>query len=258
MTVERTPFPATAFATLAAAEANHWWFRARNRVILWALAKYVGRFNSFLEVGCGTAFALEGVHTTYPEAELYGSEYYEEGLIHARERLPSATFTQLDATVMSEVDRYDVIGTFDVIEHIEQDQKVIDNLAQALKPGGTLIVSVPQHRWLWSEVDEYACHIRRYTRPELISKVKSAGLRIEYATSFVSLLIPLMWLSRIRPSKGEYDPMTEFAIPRWLNASLEWIMKLELALLKLGICLPIGGSLLLVAKKPRAISQGTR
>jgi trans-aconitate methyltransferase len=249
MTPARAPFPATAFASLAAAEANHWWFRSRNRILLWALANHIGRFNSFLEVGCGTAFVLEGIHTSYPNAELHGSEYFEEGLVHARERLPSATFIQLDATTMSEVDRYDVIGTFDVIEHIEQDQVVLNNLANALKLGGSLLISVPQHRWLWSQVDEFACHVRRYTRSELIEKVKSTGLQVQYVTSFVSFLVPLMWLSRLRKYKGEYDPMTEFQIPRWLNKGLEWVMKTELIFLKFGVRLPMGGSLLLVAKK---------
>lgn len=249
MNSKRAPFPEESFAVLAAAEANHWWFRTRNRVLLWALRSYVGRFSSFLEVGCGTGFVLEEIRSAYPSADLYGSEYFEEGLLHARERIPSATFTQLDATQMNDVECYDVIGAFDVIEHIEQDQLVLNNLSRAIKKGGSLIVSVPQHRWLWSEVDEYACHVRRYSRSELIKKIQLAGLRVEYTTSFVSFLIPLMWLSRLRTRAGEYDPMAEFRIPNWLSYSLEQVMKLELSILKLGISMPFGGSLLLVAKK---------
>lgn len=249
MNSERTPFPEESFSLLAAAEANHWWFRARNRVLLWALRSRVGRFSSLLEIGCGTGFVLEGIRGAYPDADIHGSEYFEEGLMYAKERIPSATFTQLDATQMSDVECYDVIGAFDVIEHIEQDQLVLNNLSKAIKKGGSLIVSVPQHRWLWSEVDEYACHVRRYTRSELIKKVQDAGLRVEYTTSFVSFLVPLMWLSRLRARAGDYDPMAEFRIPNWLNYSLEQIMKLELGVLKLGIPMPFGGSLLLVAKK---------
>ncbi|MGF6154047.1 class I SAM-dependent methyltransferase [Pseudomonas fluorescens] len=249
MSFTREPFPIESFELLASEEAKHWWFRARNRVLLWALENQIGHFNSFLEIGCGTAFVLEGIHKSYPDADLYGSEYFEEGLVHARGRIPAASFVQLDATKMSESARYDVIGAFDVIEHIEQDQLVLKNLARALNQGGSLLVSVPQHRWLWSEVDEYACHIRRYTRSELTQKVESAGLRVKYVTSFVSLLVPVMWLSRMKARKGEYDPMTEFHIPKWLNKSLELVMKAELALLKFGVRLPIGGSLLLVATK---------
>ncbi|RON52313.1 SAM-dependent methyltransferase [Pseudomonas frederiksbergensis] len=250
MSSTRNPFPTGSFEFLAAEEAKHWWFRARNRVLLWALEKHVGHFKSFLEVGCGTAFVLEGVKNAYPDAELYGSEYFEEGLTFARSRLPDVAFKQLDATVMSEVSRYDVIGAFDVIEHIDQDQVVLHNLSRALNTGGALVISVPQHMWLWSQVDEFACHVRRYTRAEMKQKVEAAGLKVEYTTSFVSLLVPLMWLSRMKKHEGEYDPATEFHIPRWLNKSLEWVMKLELALIKTGIRLPIGGSLLMVAKKP--------
>lgn len=249
MNSERTPFPEESFAVLAAAEANHWWFRTRNRVLLWALRSHVGRFSSFLEIGCGTGFVLEGIRSAYPNADIHGSEFFEEGLLFARERIPSATFAQIDATQMNDIECYDVIGAFDVIEHIEQDQLVLNNLSKAIKKGGSLIVSVPQHRWLWSEVDEYACHVRRYTRSELIEKIQSAGLRVEYTTSFVSFLVPLMWLSRLRARAGDYDPMAEFRIPNWLNYSLEQIMKLELSILKLGIPMPFGGSLLLVAKK---------
>ncbi len=150
---------------------------------------------------------------------------------------------------MTDSERYDVIGAFDVIEHIEQDQLVINNLSNALKTGGSLLISVPQHRWLWSEVDEYACHVRRYTRSELTEKIQSSGLHVEYATSFVSFLVPLMWLSRLRARTSDYDPMAEFKIPAGLNYSLEKIMKLELGLLKLGIRIPVGGSLLMVARK---------
>ncbi|VVM39543.1 Ubiquinone biosynthesis O-methyltransferase [Pseudomonas fluorescens] len=249
MNLSREPFPAESFNLLAAEESKHWWFRARNSVLLWALKKKVGKFQSFLEVGCGTAFVLESVRKAYPDASLYGSEFFDEGLVHARKRIPSAKFAQLDATEMSDVDKYDVIGAFDVIEHIEQDQLVIDNLSRALKQNGSLIISVPQHHWLWSEVDRFACHVRRYSRSDMIEKIEKAGLSVQYSTSFVSLLVPLMWLSRAKPVKGEYDPMTEFRIPRWLNRALESVMKLEFFLIKLGFRLPIGGSLLIVAKK---------
>lgn len=250
MNSTRSPFPADAFEVLAAAESSHWWFRARNRVILWALKKYVGEFDSFLEVGCGTAYVLEGVSQAYPSAKLNGSEYFEEGLIHARKRLPNAQFKQLDATRMSEESRYDVIGAFDVIEHIEQDELTLKNLATALKPGGSLLISVPQHQWLWSHTDEIACHVRRYSRQELVTKIKEAGLVVEHTTSFVSLLVPLMWLSRKQSqAKHDDDPQAELKIPGWLNKCLEAVMKIEFALINAGLSLPAGGSLLVVARK---------
>ncbi len=244
-----TPFPVESFGPLAAAEAKHWWFRARNRVLLWVLQNKILSFHTFLEVGCGTGYVLEAVRQTYPKATLYGSEFFEEGLVFARQRIPTATFTQLDARLLEDNQRYDVIGAFDVLEHISEDVQVLENLARALTSSGRLLITVPQHTWLWSSVDEQACHVRRYSRRELVRKVRAAGFEIQYVTSFVSLLLPLMFLARSRAKGSDYDPMAEFQISPWLNRTLELIMSLELKLLKVGITFPMGGSLLLLAQK---------
>ena len=244
-------FPPNSFDKLAKAEAGHWWFRSRNRILLWLLKEHVGIFETFLEIGCGTGFVLHAINKAFPNAVLQGSEYFEEGLVHARQRVPSAKFIQLDARKMNEQDQYDVIGAFDVIEHINEDKLVLSKLSLALKLGGALIITVPQHKWLWSSVDEYACHVRRYTKRELVGKVTQSGLSIEYVSSFVSLLVPLMWFSRLRAKNKNYDPMDEFRIPIWLNRLLEMIMSVELLILKIGIRLPFGGSLLLLARKKK-------
>lgn len=244
------PFPVTAFEKLADSEARHWWFRARNKLLLWALAKKVKPFDSFLEVGCGTGFVLEGISKAFPTVSLFGAEYFSEGMHFATERVPKASFRQLDARLMSDVERYDAIGAFDVIEHIDEDELVLLNFANALEPGGAVLITVPQHKWLWSAADEHACHVRRYSREDLVAKVKRAGFEIDYVTSFVSLLVPLMWLSRRGRHQDRHDPESEFKISDWLNWFLERVMQIEFLLIKLGVNFPVGGSLLLIARKP--------
>ena len=244
-------FTPSSFDKLAEMESGHWWFRSRNRILLWVLKKYVGKFANFLEVGCGTGFVIQAVQEHNPKAVLCGSDYFEEGLVHARKRMPSINFTQQDARTMADEELYDVIGAFDVIEHINEDELVLSNLAHALKNRGTLLVTVPQHRWLWSAVDEYSGHVRRYTRSELIGKVTKSGLTVNYVTSFVSLLVPLMWLSRLRTKSRNTKPLDELHISSWLNRLLEIIMFIELGLIKIGIKLPFGGSLLLLASKKK-------
>ena len=233
---------------LAAIESGHWWFRSRNHIIIWALRRFVPEFRDFLEVGCGTGFVLQGVSGAFPTVQLKGTEYFDEGLVHARERIPQAEFIQLDARLMTDTMSHDVIGAFDVIEHIEGDELVLNNLANALRSGGSLLLTVPQHRWLWSSVDEQACHVRRYSRKELMNKVSKTGLKVKYVSSFVSFLVPLMWLSRLR-AKAQSDASSEFHIPNWLNQLLEGVMSIEIWLMRRGITFPIGGSLILVAKK---------
>jgi trans-aconitate methyltransferase len=249
MPPDRTPFPKSAFEALAQAEARHWWFRARNRVIIWVLKSRIGKIRNFLEIGCGTGFVLEGIHQEFPETTLSGTEFFDEGLMHARRRVPGASFEKLDARTMNDAERFDVIGAFDVIEHIDEDEQVLANLSRALHKDGHLLLTVPQHRWLWSAADERACHVRRYTRRELVDKVGRAGLEVQYVTSFVTLLVSLMWLARQRPGQKNAEVNSELDISDRTNRLLEFVMKIELGLLKAGITFPLGGSLLLLAKK---------
>jgi trans-aconitate methyltransferase len=122
-----TPFPYSAFRYLATAENKHWWFRARNCVIIWMLGSRLSGVKSFLKVGCGTDFVISGIAKAFPSLELEASEYFEEGLFFPRQRLPQCRFRQLDATAMAEQNAYDCIGSFDVIEHIDADDRVLSN-----------------------------------------------------------------------------------------------------------------------------------
>lgn len=248
------------FKELAELEAGNFWFRARNKLILWALNEYSLEMKSFLEIGCGTGFVISAISTQFPEAKLSGSEFMEEGLVYARQRLPGAEFTQMDARNIPYESELDAVGAFDVLEHIEEDELVLQQIYKALKPGGMVFITVPQHRWLWSTVDEYACHVRRYTANELHQKVCRAGYEIIRSTSFVSTLLPAMYLSRLLQREKmdvSIDAMAELHINPILNKIFEWLLNLELTLIRVGISLPVGGSRLLVALKPAMTQKDT-
>ena len=113
------------------------------------------------------------------------------------------------------------------------------------------MISVPQHRWLWSPADDHAHHVRRYTARELHKKLGSAGFEVLRSTSFVSFLLPAMLLSRLRKSKGrsDFDPTDELKLPKVMNSIFYGVMRIELSLIRRGINFPSGGSRLVVAKK---------
>jgi SAM-dependent methyltransferase len=246
-------FDASSFKRLVGVEEGNWWFRSRNRLINWVLRHYFSQAKTFLEIGCGTGFVLLGIQNAFPGLSLSGSELSSEGLTCARDRLPDVPLFQMDARRIPFEDEFDVIGAFDVLEHIQEDEKVLLQMAQATKKGGGIIITVPQHRFLWSYIDDFSYHKRRYTRKELMEKVKRAGFKIMYATSFVSFLLPLMFVarSRQRRPKGHFDPLAEFKVSRFLNSALEKVMGAERAAIRMGFSFPIGGSLLLVAERNR-------
>jgi len=244
-------FKAESFSVLAEKEASSFWFRARNRLIVAAIARHFPDMASFLEVGCGTGYVLSGVAAAYPKARLVGSEIAVTGLEFAATRIPGATLIQMDARFIPYVEEFDVAIAVDVIEHIQEDEKVLSNFFSAVKPGGGIIISVPQHDWLWSKADDYACHVRRYDAADLHAKIKAAGFSVVWSTSFVSLLLPLMLASRWANRKSQaYDPRQEFELSAFTNAVLEKAMDIERSIILAGLSLPLGGSRFVLARKP--------
>jgi SAM-dependent methyltransferase len=244
-------FKPEAFAELAALEAGNFWFRARNRLIVWALRRHFPNMQRYLEIGCGTGYVLAGVAEAYPQARLTGSEVFSVSLPYAARRVERAELLQMDARHIPYENEFDVIGAFDVLEHIKEDEAVLAEMLRALHPGGLILVTVPQHPWLWSRQDEYACHVRRYRIGELREKVLRAGFRVRLETSFVSLLLPAMITSRIVQGKetADSDPMAELRLSPLLNYLFEAAMAAERLLIQCGMRFPVGGSLLLVAAK---------
>lgn len=247
-------FKAEYFEQLVSYEAGNFWFRARNALIVWLLKRYSPDMASFLEVGCGTGFVLQGLTTAFPNAKLSGSEIFVEGLEFAAKRVPGTNLFQMDARRTPFVDEFDAVGAFDVIEHIKEDELVLQNLARALKPNGILAVSVPQHEWLWSPADDFACHERRYKRGELEAKIEATGLEVLRSTSFVSLLLPAMAYSRWRArSDTAFDPNDEFKMSPALNSIFKFIMDIERFAIKAGVNFPAGGSRIVIARRPKRI-----
>ena len=123
-------------------------------------------------------------------------------------------------------------------------------IRRALRPEGGLIALVPQHRWLWSEADVVARHVRRYTRRELLAKLRAAGFAPLATTSFVSLPLPLLIAARLRSriAPRTFDLRREILPGPALNAALGRVLDLERALFLRGVRLPAGGSLLVVAR----------
>jgi SAM-dependent methyltransferase len=244
-------FNPTYYAELATVEAGNFWFRARNCLIGWALKRYFPSASRLLEVGCGTGFVLSGIKERLPEIELSGSELLCAGLGIARRRVQGAALFQMDARAIPFVGEFDVIGAFDVLEHIADDELVLSQFHRALRPGGGVLITVPQHGFLWSPLDDAARHVRRYSRSELVTKIRRAGFRVEKATSFVTLLLPVMMLSRTlkRLPGGNDDPIAELKTGRLANLVLGFVMSAERMFIRLGMTLSFGGSLLLVARK---------
>lgn len=243
-------FESDYFANLIELEAGNFWFRSRNQLLIWALRRYFPNARSFLEIGCGTGFVLSGIRRAFPTLQLYGSEIFSAGLSFAAQRLPAVELFQMDARRIPFRDEFDVIGAFDVLEHIKEDEEVLSQMYQATGKHGGILLTVPHHPFLWSEFDTYSRHVRRYKTRELRTKVERAGFSIERITSFVSLLLPMLIISRFRMRRSFTETDSSEITPGpFINATLERILDAERMIIRAGLSYPAGGSLLLVARR---------
>jgi ubiquinone/menaquinone biosynthesis C-methylase UbiE len=234
------------FERVAELEPRSFWFRSRVSLIVWALGAYFPEARSFLDVGCGTGFVLERLRAELPALQLAGTDLFPEALEHARGRLDSVRLERADARTLPFEREFDVAGAFDVVEHIDDDDAALAELRRVARLGAILLV--PQHSWLWSGADEAAGHVRRYSRAQLIAKLERAGFSVVRATSYVTSLLPAVWLARRRRG-ATTDPLAGLA-PRGLNAVLEAALGGERRLLARGVDLPVGTSLLVICRVP--------
>lgn len=241
----------TRYETINRFQNEHFWFRGRNQLICSQLQKCFPRIDALLEIGCGTGQVLRAIRRALPAARLCGTEIHSLGLGYAKSQLPGVELLQIDAREIPFSEEFDVTCAFDVIEHIDDDRGVLRQMYQACRLGGGIVLTVPQHSWLWSYRDEVACHKRRYSRQELERKVREAGFDVMQTTSFVTLLLPLMYLSRLlQRNSVDCDKNSEFRLSPMTNKAFLALSRFENWLIASGVNLPLGGSLMLLGKKP--------
>jgi hypothetical protein len=114
-----------------------------------------------------------------------------------------------------------------VIEHIEEDDAALASIAAKLKPGGTFVMTVPAHQWMWSAHDVVNHHKRRYSKRALKRLVDASPLQLERIGYFNSLLFPLAVAERAASKlRGKGDADVKLP-PAPLNFALEKVFAAE-------------------------------
>src|SRR5437660_11406023 len=118
---------------------------------------------------------------------------------------------------------YDLIGAFDVIEHIDDDRAALASIATKLKPGGRFVMAVPAHQWMWSAHDVVNHHKRRYSKRTLEALINDSPMQLLKVGYFNSLLFPLAVAERaVSRMRGKED--ADVKLPSApLNVALETV-----------------------------------
>lgn len=237
------------YERMAELEQGHWWFVARRRILADLLPRWIdaGRSPRILEAGCGTGgnlvmlsqlgqvVAFEPDDAARQLAQRHGDFEIRPGL--------------LPHDIPYERGGFDMVAALDVLEHVDDDAASLKAMADCLRPGGHLVLTVPAFPALWSKHDERHHHKRRYRRRDLVERVAAAGLALSHVTFFNTWLLPLIALVRFGKKILRLgDKGDETMPPPMFNRLLTGLFSSERFVLRL-MPLPIGVSLLVVARK---------
>ena len=235
------------YALMRAAEEDHWWFIGR-RAVIEVLLERAGppRPARVLDVGCGTGRNLE-LYSRLGEAE--GVDPSERAVEFCRGRGLAGVRRAVATELPFEDGRFGMVAATDVVEHIADDRAALAEMCRVTARGGSLVLTVPAYRWLWSGEDVRLQHHRRYTLRGLRRVAAAAGWEPIWGTYFNTLLLPPIALVRtLRRRSHDDSPELELA-PRVLNGALSLPMRLEARLLGAGLRLPAGVSIGLLCRR---------
>ena len=157
-------------------EGYHWWFYSKRELLGRLLKNLDMKFENILDAGCGTGQTLLFLKKFCP---CYGCDIVRQALEFCRNNgLNNLVRCDLENTGFRD-ERFDVITSLDVLEHIEDPEKVLAEFKRILKKNGKVIITVPAFKFLWSQHDEALSHLRRYEKEDLIELVNDAGFRVE-------------------------------------------------------------------------------
>ena len=248
-------FDSSAFEFLFQMEQRHFWHVGRREIIFDVLSRNILDLAGcrMLEIGCGNGNVLTYLKENGVSIE--GGDIFLEGLRFCQQRMGSSGLYQIDILSLPFRNEFDIIGAFDVLEHIDDDEKALLEISQALKPGGKLILTVPAYTFLWSYFDVQSHHERRYNKKELVTKLEWNGFIIKKISFFMFFLFPLLAAIRLisnifqRGKSGEdIKPSLELRTVPVVNEVFLELLKLERLLIRY-LGLPFGTSLLVLAEK---------
>jgi SAM-dependent methyltransferase len=234
------------YEQMAELDERHWWYCARREVVEELIERVVRppKDASILEIGCGTGhnFKMLGEFGHVDALELD-----DEARAIAEKRLGRNIMSSPLPELAGVPERhYDMIGAFDVIEHIDDDAASLASIAMRLKPGGKFVMTVPAHQWMWSAHDTVNHHKRRYSKRGLEALIDGSPMKLDAIGFFNSLLFPVAIAERMASKALGKDGGDLELPPAPLNAALKRTFAAERHLIG-RVPLPPGLSLFAVA-----------
>jgi SAM-dependent methyltransferase len=236
---------------IAQNEENHWWYESRRVIFISVLKKILTGFSrdgKIYDIGCGGGGNF-AVWSSFSDSCM-AVDMSEKALDSCR-KFGYKELILTDAGDLSKILSNDasLVTLCDVLEHVDDDRRVLEEAYRILKPGGFFFVTVPAYDFLWGGADTLSLHKRRYSRKRLLRLLQGAHFRLVRSTYFNTFLFPPILVARLMErflklnSSMECEPLHGV-----LNGVLKTIFSFERHLIN-SFDLPFGVSLMAIAKK---------
>jgi ubiquinone/menaquinone biosynthesis C-methylase UbiE len=239
-----TAFSDELSASLENAASTSWWFETRNQII----QKYFEstRSTEFLwDVGSGSG--IVSGYLQERETPCIAVEPSRQGMLGSAKRGVFSIESDLENLNLPAASVHR-IGLFDVLEHVEDRQKLLEEIRRVLTSSGELVMTVPALNYLWSAADEDAGHFVRYSRKKLKQELNANGFTLKDSHYFfATLVLPLLLLRVIPYRLGIKPPVEDESLIKQNGGILGKLA--QVIEVRLSRWSPIGTSLFAVAKK---------
>lgn len=241
---------------LAQFEDDMWYFHALYRRIAEAFHRAgVARHRPLrmLDAGCGTGGLIKHLGASFPQAEVVGLDFSGDACAFARERTGREIVQASIAAMPFAAESFDAVVSADVVCQLPRSEapQAMRELARIARPGAPVIVNVPAHEWMRSYHDE-TCETRhRFERRELTALFAEAGLTVEFHSYVNCLPFPLIVARRkFFPQADKSSDVKLYPAP--VEAAFALMAAAEFEWMDAGIPSPMGSSVFVVGRKPRA------
>ncbi|MCK4912005.1 MAG: class I SAM-dependent methyltransferase [Thermodesulfovibrionales bacterium] len=227
---------------------EHFWFRGKMDLLEVLLQRAVSSFlkdtprPSILSIGAGTgenlATAAKCGDVSALDIDQEALDLIPEGLVKEKTRGDACHLPYGDGS-------FDMVLALDVLEHIEDNRAAVAEIRRVLKPGGTVICTVPAHPYLFGAHDRGLGHARRFTMRSTLALFE--GLDVCEAGHWMFFLLPAAFVQRMAQRNTQKG--SKAMLPGFINGLLYRVLKLESVLIGHGVRFPTGLSIYLTARK---------
>ena len=238
------------YATMAEREQSYWWHLGRLYIIQAYIQRATARKKTvkIMNIGCGTGGTIDMLESF---GVVDNVDISDDAIRFMKEHGYKRITKVHDIELPFKNKSYDVVGAFDVLEHIEDQVGALKEWKRILKDDGAIVITVPAYQWLWTEHDVSLYHKRRYTVSRLVQAAAEAGLKPEKKSYAIVFSLPLVAGFRLlnKALHRKTDSETSYVdLPDWVNSLFTRLLYAE-AKLHGKIYYPFGTSVVTILRK---------